>query len=31
VHYTGKLAKTGKQFDAGTISFKLGAGKVIEG
>ena len=31
VHYTGKLAKTGKQFDAGTISFKLGAGKVIKG
>ena len=31
VHYVGKLAKTGKQFDAGSISFKLGQGKVIKG
>jgi len=31
VKYTGRLQSNGKQFDAGTISFKLGEGKVITG
>ena len=31
VKYVGRLQSNGKQFDAGTISFKLGAGKVIPG
>ena len=31
VKYTGRLESNGKQFDAGTISFKLGEGKVIPG
>jgi FKBP-type peptidyl-prolyl cis-trans isomerase len=31
VKYAGRLQSNGKQFDAGTISFKLGAGKVITG
>lgn len=31
VKYTGRLQSNGKQFDAGTLSFKLGAGKVIKG
>ena len=31
VHYVGKLAASGKQFDAGTLTFKVGAGKVIRG
>jgi len=31
VKYTGRLKSNGKQFDAGTISFKLGEGKVIPG
>jgi len=31
VKYDGRLAKNGKRFDKGTISFKLGAGEVIQG
>ena len=31
VKYAGRLLRTGKQFDAGSISFKLGAGRVIPG
>ena len=31
VKYVGRLQSNGKQFDAGTISFKLGAGNVIPG
>uniref|UniRef100_A0A7S0FHE4 peptidylprolyl isomerase n=1 Tax=Minutocellus polymorphus TaxID=265543 RepID=A0A7S0FHE4_9STRA len=31
VKYTGRLQSNGKQFDAGTISFKLGEGEVIPG
>ena len=31
VHYVGKLAKTGKKFDAGKIAFRLGGGEVIKG
>jgi hypothetical protein len=31
VKYTGKLLQNGKQFDAGSISFSLGARKVIPG
>ena len=31
VKYTGRLQSSGKQFDAGTITFKLGAGRVIPG
>ena len=31
VKYTGRLQSNGKQFDSGTISFKLGEGKVIPG
>jgi len=31
VQYAGRLLANGKQFDAGTISFKLGDGKVIPG
>ena len=31
VKYAGRLMRTGKQFDAGSISFKLGAGRVIPG
>ena len=31
VKYTGRLLLSGAQFDAGTISFKLGAGRVIPG
>ena len=29
--YCGRLAKGGKQFDKGTIDFRLGAGDVIKG
>lgn len=31
VRYVGCLASNGKQFDKGTIKFRLGAGEVIEG
>lgn len=31
ISYTGRLAKNGKQFDSGTMSFRLGVGKVIRG
>merc|ERR1719331_1203829 len=31
VKYCGRLAKGGKQFDKGTIDFRLGAGEVIKG
>jgi len=31
VQYKGVLAKTGKQFDAGKITFRLGIGNVIQG
>lgn len=31
VKYEGRLAKTGKRFDKGSIKFKLGAGEVIKG
>jgi FK506-binding nuclear protein len=31
VKYEGRLAKTGKRFDKGTIKFRLGAGEVIKG
>lgn len=31
VKYAGRLLSTGKEFDAGTFSFKLGDGKVISG
>lgn len=31
VKYCGRLAKGGKQFDKGTIDFRLGAGDVIKG
>jgi len=31
VKYDGRLAKNGKRFDRGRITFKLGAGEVIQG
>jgi FK506-binding nuclear protein len=31
VKYAGRLQATNKQFDAGSISFKLGGGEVIKG
>lgn len=31
VKYAGRLEKSGKQFDAGTIAFGLGRGEVISG
>ncbi|KAJ1633513.1 hypothetical protein T492DRAFT_590190, partial [Pavlovales sp. CCMP2436] len=31
VKYAGKLLSNGKQFDAGTIAFRLGCGEVISG
>lgn len=31
VRYQGRLASSGKQFDKGTIKFRLGRGKVIRG
>mmetsp|Transcript_13753 Transcript_13753/g.55049 ORF Transcript_13753/g.55049 Transcript_13753/m.55049 type:complete len:140 (-) Transcript_13753:119-538(-) len=31
MRYAGRLASTGQQFDAGTISFKLDGGEVIRG
>jgi len=31
VRYAGRLARGGKQFDAGTIKFLLGRGEVIQG